>query len=393
MTTELAKNVFWVGYVDWSVRDFHGYRTERGSTYNAYLVQGDKNALIDTVKDKYVQTFLEHVQAHIPLEQVHYIICNHAEPDHSGGLVETVKACPNAVVVCNAKCKDALTHHYDTTAWTWLVVKDGEELSLGGKTLQFFDTPMVHWPESMATYLKEDAILFSMDAFGQHYASANRFDDACDMAEVMQEAKTYYANIVLPYGRPVATTLARLGSLKLALVAPSHGVIWRSHFAEIVAAYQAWMVCKPVRKVVVLYTTMWESTHVMAEAVTAGALEFPVDVKMIDVATVSDTVVVPEIMDCAAFAVGSPTLNMGIMPRMAATLTYLRGLKPTGKSSFAFGSYGWAAKGQDEVVRYLTEMQTTPVCDMVSCKFAPDAETLEKCRAAGRALAAVALRA
>jgi flavorubredoxin len=245
----------------------------------------------------------------------------------------------------------------------------------------------------MATYLAEDAILFSMDAFGQHYASGFRFDDETDLCEVMQEAKTYYANIVLPYGRPVATTLARLGGLRLAMVAPSHGVIWRSHFAKIAEAYQAWMVCKPAKKVVIAYCSMWNSTHVMAEAVAAGAEELPVDVRLIDVNATSDTQTVTEVMDCAAFAAGSATLNMGIMPRMAATLTYLRGLRPVGKAGFAFGSFGWAPKGTEEVSQYLQAMQVKLVCEPVSCRFAPDAETLAKCRAAGRALAEIALKA
>jgi len=390
MQTHLATDVFWVGFIDWNVRDFHGYTTSRGSTYNAYLVMAEKAVLVDTVKAKYVGDYLAHVRGHLPLEKIAYIVCNHAEPDHSGGLPETVKACPNAVVVCNAKCKEALARHYEVTGWKFQIVSDAETLSLGRKTLQFFDTPMVHWPESMVTYLQEDAILFSMDAFGQHYASASRFDDEADLCAVMQEAKTYYANIVLPYGRPVAAALGRLGGLKLAIVAPSHGVIWRSHFATIVAAYQDWMVCKPARKVVVLFTSMWESTRKMAEAVAEGALESAVDVKLIDVAETSDTTVVTEIMDCAAFAVGSPTLNMGIMPRMAATLTYLRGLKPQGKAACAFGSFGWACKSTEEIGHYLAAMQVTTVCELIACRFAPDAQMLERCRAAGRALAAVA---
>ena len=393
MDIKLTDGVFWVGYVDWSVRDFHGYTTARGSTYNAYLVKAQSVALIDTVKGLYAADFLENVKAQVPLESVDYIVCNHAEPDHAGGLPATVRACPNATVVCNAKCKDALAHHFDVSDWKFRVVKDTETLPLGGKTLQFFDTPMVHWPESMATYMVEDAVLFSMDAFGQHYASGYRFDDESDMCEVMQEAKTYYANIVLPFGRPVAAALARLGGLKLAIVAPSHGVIWRSHFGRILEAYQAWMVSKPSRKVVIVFSSMWNSTRLMAEAVAAGAEESPVEVKLIDAAATSDTNIVADVMDCAAFAAGSPTLNMSILPRMAATLTYLRGLKPLGKSCFAFGSFGWAAKGCEEVAQYLQAMQMSPVCEPVACRFVPDAATLEKCRAAGRALAEVALKA
>ena len=390
MDTKVADNVFWVGFIDWAVRDFHGYKTSRGSTYNAYLVMDEKTALIDAVKAPYAAPLLEQIQAHVPLEKVDYVVCNHAEPDHSGALPDVMCACPNATLLCNAKCKDALARHYDTRDWKFQVVKDGETLSLGRRTLQFLDTPMVHWPESMVTYLVEDAILFSMDAFGQHYASGFRFDDESDMCEVMQEAKTYYANIVLPYGRPVATALKRLGGLTLKMVAPSHGVIWRSHFDNILAAYQDWMVCKPARKVVIAYCTMWGSTRLMAEAVAEGTRTLPVEVKLLNVDVTHDTQIITEVMDCAAFAAGTATLNMGIMPRMAATLTYLRGLKPLGKAGFAFGSYGWAAKGVDEAACYLEAMQMKPVCEPLICRYAPDAETLEACRAAGRALAEVA---
>ena len=252
MNTELAKHVHWVGYVDWPVRDFHGYQTKRGSSYNAYLVRGAaKTALIDTVKAPFAESLKRNVAALCPLGQVDYIVCNHAEPDHSGALPAMVAACPNATVVCNAKCKDALGRHYDTAAWKFQVVKEGETLDLGGRTLQFFDTVMCHWPESMVTYLMEEEILFSMDCFGQHYATYCRFDDEADMAEVMQEAKTYYANIVLPYAAPVAAAAKKLSGLKLRIVAPSHGVIWRSHFDQIFKAYLAWHVSTPTRKVVV----------------------------------------------------------------------------------------------------------------------------------------------
>jgi flavorubredoxin len=387
MQTELAPGVHWVGHIDWIVRDFHGYRTGRGSTYNAYLVTAGRTALIDTVKSPFVSSLLEQVAAHVEPARIDFIICNHAEPDHAGGMDELVRACPNAQVVCNRKCADTLGRYFVTTDWKFRIVKDGEKLDLGGRTLQFFDTPMVHWPESMATFLVEDGILFSMDAFGQHYASAWRFDDESPLDVVMAEAKTYYANIVLPYGRPVATTLDRLGNLPIRMVAPSHGVIWRSHFDRILAAYREWMVCKPAAKVVILYCTMWESTRRMAEAIAAGALQDAVDVRLIDVNATTDTEIVTEVMDCACLAVGSATLNMGIMPRLAATLTYLRGLRPTGKHGLAFGSYGWAAKGVEECERFLQAMQVTPVGASLASPYRPDAAMLARCREAGAALA------
>lgn len=392
MNTELAKNVHWVGYVDWPVRDFHGYQTKRGSSYNAYLVRGAaKTALIDTVKAPFAESLKRHVEAHCPLEAVDYLVCNHAEPDHSGALPAMVAACPNAVVVCNAKCQDALSHHYDTAGWRFQVVKEGEALDLGGRTLRFFDTVMCHWPESMVTYLEEEAILFSMDCFGQHYATYRRFDDEADLAEVMQEAKTYYANIVLPYAAPVAAAAKKLSGLTLRIVAPSHGVIWRSHFDKIFQAYLAWHVSTPTRKVVVFYSTMWQSTRRMAEAVAEGANESDVTVKLFDLKAVGDTELITELMDCAAFAVGTPTLNQSLMPRVAAALTYARGLKPAGKTAFAFGSYGWASKGPQEAEAYLKAFGCALLRPALTCRFAPDAATLEACRQAGRDLAAVAL--
>jgi len=391
--TTLTDGVSWVGFVDWNVRDFHGYVTPRGSSYNAYLVEDEKIAVIDTVKAQYVGDFLERVAAEVSLEKVDYLICNHAEPDHSGGFPVALKAFPNAVVVCNAKCQKALSQHYDVSNWKFQVIKDTDTLSLGSKTLQFFDTPLVHWPESMVTYYVEKEILFSMDAFGQHYASSYRFDDEADMRAIMQEAKMYYANIVLPFERTVGNTLKRLGALKISMIAPSHGVIWRSHIPEILEAYTAWRVSKPVKKVVIAFSSMWNSTRAMAKAIEAGAEESDVNVHFMDMAVANNTQFVTDVMDAAAVAFGSPTLNLGIMPRMASALTYLRGLKPKNKVGLAFGSYGWVPKGSDEVAQYMTAMNMDFICEPIVCQFKPDDEILEKCREAGRKLAKIALQA
>lgn len=388
MNTLLAKNVNWIGYVDWYVRDFHSYDTKRGSTYNAYLVRGtEKTAVIDAVKAPYVDKLIANVLALTAADKVDYLVCNHAEPDHSGGFPALVKAFPKAEVVCNAKCRDALDHHYKTDGWKFKIVADGEQLALGGKTLQFADTPMVHWPESMAEFLIEDGILFSMDIFGQHYASSARFDDEVDFAEVMQEAKTYYANIVLLYARPVETALAKLGGLPIKMLAPSHGIIWRSRIPEILAAYQAWRVSKPAGKIVIFFATMWGSTKVMAEAIAEGVKESDVKFKLIDLASTSDTELVTELMDCAGFAAGTPTLNMNLLPRMAAALTYVRGLRPAGKFGFAFGSYGWGSKGPEEAAKYLADMQVEQIVPPLTTRFHPDSAVLEKCRELGRELA------
>ena len=267
MSTPLYSNIDWVGAVDWAIRDFHGYDAERGVTYNAYLVRDEKTALIDTVKAPFTEELLRNVTALLDPSGVDYIVCNHAELDHAGGLPEVMRAMPRATLLCNKKCSVTLGEHFDTSQWKMQTVATGDAISLGRRTLQFIETPMVHWPESMCTCVPEEKLLFSMDIFGQHYATAERFDDEVDPGIVMEEAKTYYANIIAPYPKAVLTALDRMGGLNLGVIAPSHGLIWRRHAAEILAAYRDWarQRCQP--KVLVIYDTMWESTAAMAEAI------------------------------------------------------------------------------------------------------------------------------
>lgn len=387
MNITLKEGIDWVGYIDWTVRDFHGYKTESGSTYNAYLIRDEKTAVIDAVKAPYAEKYLEHIKALVPLESIDYIVCNHAEPDHSGGLPVAMAACSNATLVCNAKCKIALELHYETTTWKWKIVDDGDIISLGKRTLQFFNTPMVHWPESMFTYLPEEKLLFSMDAFGQHYASAFRFDDEEPLDVILQEAKAYYANIVMLYGRPISQTLERAAELEIEMIAPSHGVIWRSHIKEIFEAYQRYVVCKPRPKVVVVYATMWKATEKMAEAIFQGAQEYNVEAQFLNVDSSHMTRIVTETLDCAAIAIGSPTLNNGIMPSMAGVLCYLKGLRPVEKKGFAFGSYGWSKRGGPaEVAAAMDEMKIEALCEPIRSQYVPTPERLEECREAGRML-------
>ncbi|MFW5857454.1 MAG: FprA family A-type flavoprotein, partial [Planctomycetota bacterium] len=250
MHVPLRDGIDWVGHIDWNIRDFHSYTTRYGATYNSYLVRDEATALIDTVKAPYADDLLTNVQELVPLKQVKYIVCNHAEPDHSGSLPAVLTACPDATIVCDEKCRDILSGHYDISAWSFRIVKTGDTLSLGSRTLTFVETPMVHWPDSMFTYVPEEKLLFSMDAFGQHYASSRRFDDEVPIDDVMAEAKTYYANIVMLYGKRIAQVLDQAKDLDIELIAPSHGVVWRSHIDRIVAAYRDWTVCKLAAKVV-----------------------------------------------------------------------------------------------------------------------------------------------
>jgi flavorubredoxin len=386
MDTTLRENIHWVGAVDWNVRDFHSYDTERGTTYNAYLVRDEKTALIDTVKEPFAAELLERVAALADLGQLDYVVCNHAELDHAGALPEVLRAMPQATLVCDKKCAAALADHFDTSAWKMQIVANGEELRLGRRTLRFVETPMVHWPESMATYVSEERLLFSMDAFGQHYAAAERFDDEVDPAVLRDQAKTYYANIVMPYGKAVQTALERLGELPIEMIAPSHGAIWRRGPAEIVAAYRRWAAHESGPKVLVIYDTMWESTAAMAEAILEGASLPGVTASLVHVRRTSLTRIAAEVLDAAAVAFGSATLNRTMMPMAAAALCYLEGLRPEGKAAVAFGSYGWGRGGPESIDAALRRLEWEILREPLRARYRPTPQVLAECREAGRRL-------
>ena len=387
MDISLRKNIDWVGYVDWAVRDFHSFDTPRGATYNAYLIRDEKTALIDTVKARFAEELLNNVAKLTDPAGVDYLVCNHAEPDHAGGLPRVMAALPNATLVCDKKCMATLGLYYDTSAWKYKIVAGGDSLSLGSRTLEFVETPMLHWPESMFTYVPEEKILFSMDAFGQHIATSARFDDEVDLGPVMEEAKAYYANIVMPFGRQVAGVLKQAENLDIETIATSHGVIWRSHIDKIIGAYRDWCVCRPRAKVLVVYDSMWDSTGQMARAIHAGASLPGVEAKLIPIRRSTLTTLAAEVLDAAAIAFGSATLNRGMMPMAAAVLTYFAGLRPTGKAGFAFGSYGWGKGASEAINEELGKMGWTILREPLRAQYRPRPEVLEACREAGRLLA------
>lgn len=325
------------------------------------------------------------------LGNVDYVVCNHAEPDHSGGFPRVMASLPNATLLCNLKCAETLAMYYDTSAWKFQIVANGETVSLGKRTLQFVNTPMVHWPESMVTYVPEEKLLFSMDAFGQHYASTERFDDEVPLCTLLEEAKTYYATIVMPYGKRVTAVLEQVAGLDIEMIAPSHGLIWRRHVADIVSAYRNWAVCRPKPKVLVVYDTMWESTGTMAEAIAEGATLPGVDVKLLHIRRSSLTVIASEVLDAATVAFGSATLNMGMMPMAGAVLTYLVGLRPVGKAALAFGSYGWGRGGAEAIDQCLKDLKWEVLSNPIKARFRPTPEVLDACRAAGKLLGEKAL--
>ncbi len=392
---KLKEGIYWVGYVDWDVRNFHGYATNRGSTYNSYIILDEKIAVIDSVKAPYADELIKNIVEHTDLDKVDYVVCNHAEPDHSGSIPVLMDLCVNAKLVCNAKCQKALSMHYNTDEWDFEVIDETTKLSLGKRTLTFINTPMAHWPESMFTFVPEEKLLFSMDAFGQHFASSGRFDFKEPMNVILEEAKRYFANIIMLYGKQVADTLGKASQLDFDMIAPSHGVIWKEHISEIIAEYKKWMECKPVPKVLIFYDTMWKSTAMMADAIYEGADINGVEVIKCDLKYTTITAIAYEILDSAVIAVGSPTLNRQMMPKVAEILMYLRGLAPKDKKAIAFGSYGWAKKGaQHDVLDKLKEMKCEILLDEpLQSQFVPTDETLEQCTKAGELLAQKALEA
>ncbi|MGW8255928.1 MAG: FprA family A-type flavoprotein, partial [Thermoguttaceae bacterium] len=327
MHVTLREDIYWVGCVDWNIRDFHSYDTPNGATYNAYLVRDEKTALIDTVKAPFSDELLRNVSALSALDAVDFVVCNHAELDHAGALLEVMAAMPNATLVCNRKCAEILGEHFDVSRWRFRIVGADEELSLGRRTLKFIETPMVHWPESMFTYIPQEKLLFSMDAFGQHYASAERFDDQSPLETVFHEAKTYYANIIMPYGKAVKACLEKIEHLPIEMIATSHGVIWRENVRWILDAYRRWMEHLPTAKVLVIYDSMWESTQTMAEAIFEGAALPGVQAKLMHLRRTNLTRLAGEMLDAAAVAFGTSTLNNQMMPMAAAALCYLSGLR------------------------------------------------------------------
>ena len=345
---KIRPDIYQVGVVDWAMRSFHGYATSRGSSYNAYLILDDKITLIDAVKRPFASELLSRIASVIDPARIDYIVSNHAEPDHSGSIPFLTHHCPNAkIFTSDPQGLKALSARYGDLAYQ--AVKNGDTLSLGKRTLRFIATPMLHWPDSMVTYCPEEKILFSNDAFGQHLASNRLFDDENDLAVVMAEAKKYYANILMLYGKQAQAALKAVSALELELIAVGHGVLWRSHIPDILAAYKKWSENELEDRAVVVFDSMWGSTELLARAITDAftARHIPVAYFDLRVDEISD--VITEVLTSKYLAVGSPTLNNHMMPSVAAFLCYLKGFVPKGRQAFAFGSYGWGGQSIAQV--------------------------------------------
>ena len=389
---QVTEDVWWVGAIDWNIRDFHGYRTGRGSTYNAYLVLADKITLIDTVKAPFREEMMERIASVVDPGKIEYIVSNHSEMDHSGSLPQMIAAVNPKKVFASVVGAKTLAELFPNPGEI-TPVKDGETFSLGNRTLTFLETRMLHWPDSMFTYLNEEQLLFSQDAFGMHYASLERFADACDPAVLAYEAATYYANILLPYSPQVLKLIEKVKSAKLSfkIIAPDHGPIWRKETDGILGRYAQWAAQKPEGRAVVVYATMWHSTERMARAISEGLAAGGLRVKVMSMDEVHRSDVMYELLCAGAVAVGSPTLNNHMLPNMADILTYMRGLKPRNMIAAAFGSYGWSGEAVREIEEVLTEMKLEKTGEGIRVKNVPDAEALSRCYDLGKDMAGQAL--
>jgi len=343
---KIKGDIYWTGYIDWDLRNFHGYSTPSGSTYNAYLIMDEKPTLIDTVKHYGHDEMLGRIKEIIDPSKIQYIISNHAEMDHSGSISKLLELCPQAEVVCSPKGREGLFRHFKKD-WKFRVVQSGDTLDIGRRKLQFLLTPMVHWPDSMATYSLTDEILFSNDAFGQHYASEERYADEVGTDIVLKEAAKYYANIVLPYGAQVTKVLDAVSTLKVATICPSHGLIWRKRedIEAITSCYGQWARYESEPRVVIVYDTMWHSTERVAKKFEELLSKEGVSVKLLNLQVSDHSDIITDIMFSQVVGFGSSILNGQLLPTIGGFLTYLKGLKPKGTRAFTFGSYGWVKGG------------------------------------------------
>jgi len=351
---KIKEGIYWVGGIDWNLRNFHGYLTQRGSTYNAYLIIDEKITLIDTVKSYLTGEMLERIRSVIDPSKIDYVISNHVEMDHSGGLPELMKIIPDATVFASPKGEAGLREHYRQD-WNFKAMESGTVLNLGKRSLHFILTPMVHWPDNMVAYMPEEKILFSNDAFGQHLATSERFDDEYPLDIIMLEARKYYANIVLPYSRQVEKVLVGIQDIDIEMIANSHGIIWRKHVSDIIKGYQSWASNETRKRALVIYDTMWNSTQVMAHSIQDAFESKGYSTTLLNLQNNHISDIMTEVIDAEYICVGSPTLNGRMLPTMSAFLTYLTGLSPKNRKSIVFGSYGWGPRQIEEMSGILKE--------------------------------------
>lgn len=380
---KIKENLYWVGAIDWNIRTFHGftYSTHTGTTYNSYLLIDDKVALIDGVSVHFFNEWRERVRRVIDPGKIDYFICNHVEQDHSGAIPQMMKLMPKAKVVTNQRAKEALLKHY-FSCWDFQMVKTGDRLNLGKRRLSFIEAPMIHWPDSMFDYLEEEGILFSNDAFGQHYASAERFDDELGLDLIMDENAKYYANILWPLSAVILKKLDEIKKMNIPIkmILTSHGLSWRAYPGEAVESYISWAGGNSAKKVIIAYDTMYYSTEKMALSILEGILSQGIEARLyrLPVSDMGD--IIKELLDAKGLLVGSAVVNNNILPTVEKFLYELKGLRPLNKIASFFGSYGWmkdaAVKSAEETFK---EAGITLAAPAMNIKYVPDTDELRQC--------------
>jgi anaerobic nitric oxide reductase flavorubredoxin len=389
MVTEIAEEVYWVGVVDWALRHFHGYElsTPRGSTYNSYLIKDEKTVLVDTAWRPFADDFVAHVSEVADPASIDIVVANHAEPDHSGGLPAIMRHCPDATVVVSKRGAESVPGYYHQD-WNFKAVGTGDRIKIGKRELLFVEAPMLHWPDSMFTYLTGANVLMPNDAFGQHYATDRRFNDEVDQHVLYEQALRYYANILTPFSDLVIKKIDEILALKLPVdvIAPSHGVIWRDEPLQIVEKYKEWAAQKGEERAVVLYDTMWQATRHMAEAVGAGLLAGGVPYKIFYAPVADRNQVLTEVFKAKAVVVGSPTVNRGYISTLGTYMEDLRGLGFKHKIGAAFGSYGWSGEAVATIEEHFKKSKIDVAAPGVRAKWQPTADDLAACGELGRAV-------
>lgn len=385
MKKKIKNNINWVGYIDWELKTFHGddYSIMNGSSQNAYLIEEEKTVLIDTVWTPHRFDFVENLKKEIDLKKVDFIVVNHGESDHSGALTAIMEEIPEVPIYCTAAAVKSLEGQYGKRGWNFHVVKTGDTVDIGnGKQLIFIEMKMLHWPDSMATYMTGDNVLFSNDAFGQHYAVEELFNDKADQCVLYKEAMKYFVNILNPFAPIVARKIEEIKSLNLPIdiIAPSHGVIWRDNPMQIVEKYSIWASNYQENQITVIYDTMWEGTakiaHKIAEEVHNQAEETVV--KVFNISKADKNEIMTEVFKSKAIAVGSPTISNSIMSSVAGWLEFLKQLKFKSKKAAVFGCYGWSGESVKVLEQKLNEAGFAVIDDKINSLWNPDESDFEK---------------
>lgn len=383
---EIAKKIHWVGIKDWQLRTFHGEElsTHRGSTYNSYLIKDEKTVLVDTAWDPYKEEFVANLEKMVGLENIDYVIVNHSEIDHSGSLALLMSKIPDTPVYCTQNGAKILKRHYHQD-WNFRTVKTGDTLPIGEYELMFIEAPMLHWPDTMFTYVKGAGVLLSNDGFGQHYATEEYFNDQVNEGELYEEAIKYYANILTPFSKMVKQKIDQLKALNLPLniIAPSHGVIWRKDPMQIVDKYYEWASDYQENMVTIIYDTMWGGTQKMAQAIAQGVEGAGVSCKLFNCAKTDHADMLTEVFKAKGVIMGSSTVNNGILSHVASMLEGIKGLKLKNKKGAAFGTYGWSGESPKILAQRLEESGFDIVQDGIKFQYNPNEEELQKCREFG----------